>query len=302
MKNIRSLIRSLSLELIVLASIGLIVQNIFLPGGSFYNNYLGFSLLFPLYALIFSWLIEFFKLKNKLYIIAMSVLLLAVVTFINITLYPIMGGATGQLFGFWALFVIMPVISLPLGLLYGAYKLYTNRKKTFEDTNVSQMETSTNSNTIDLLWFVSLFMICIFPYFIINSHSFGAIYVQLLFPSSVMGNPYLRILVVLMSMIVGAGLLLRNKWMRWIMLFLVYFAIVNYAIIIVRNTISFSLQPQSLVAFSIPIWFIYILNREASFLKLQLNKAPRFKENTLLAILAVVFVSFEITIHKLLNA
>ncbi|PNX45977.1 MAG: hypothetical protein BV457_08505 [Thermoplasmata archaeon M9B1D] len=303
-------VRSLSLELIILALIGLVAQNMFVSGNlnpnGFYNKYLGFSLLFPIYALMLSGLIYFLKLKSKFFILFLSVFLLAIATIVNIALYPAMGGSTGQLYGAWALFFVMPLISLPLGLSYGGYKIYTNRDMSFVQADTSQMKTlkSNNTNIIGPIWFISLFMILILPYFIFmsGSHSSGTIYVRLLLPSMFVENFNFRMLMVLISMMVGVGLLYRSKWMRWTVLFLAYYAIVNYAIVIVLNSVSFSLQPPSLVAFSIPFLFIYILNREVSFVIYQLDKTLCLKENSILAILAVALLSFEIAVHKLFGA
>jgi|GEM_PF-1807331 len=276
---------SLFVELLVLFFIGLVTQHIFASENinHFYNKYLGFSLFFPLYALILSGFIYIFKPTNKFIILFMSIFLLALVISINIMLTP--RGDVGRFYGAWAFFYVLPLMSFSLGLIYGSYKIFIHNKHSSEKATIVQTKPfkANNSKTIIPITLISVFMIFIMPYFICvdGVYQYGNLYIQ------ITANYYLKIIICLISIIMGVGLIMRQKWMRWFMLFLAYYAVVIFAIILVQNSATYSLQLYTIVIFSIPFFIIYILNKEESLRFYRLDKTIRLKEISILTLIVI---------------
>jgi hypothetical protein len=111
------------IELIVLALIGFIEQQATYASSyhyhGFFNEFLGYTLLLPFFAILMHRIIIVHHIYNKFSIIAISIGLSILVHFINFILYPMVGGKAEQMY-FIALFESLPFAIL-FAVLYGAY-------------------------------------------------------------------------------------------------------------------------------------------------------------------------------------
>ncbi len=103
--------------------LGFIAQKIFVSDASrnagFYNSYLGFTLLIPLFVAIFIGFLNLTKLKNKFGVTILGAILFVIIGMVNMILYPIFGGPTSEMYGLIIIFVVPPAFII--GILYGLY-------------------------------------------------------------------------------------------------------------------------------------------------------------------------------------
>lgn len=103
--------------------LGFISQKIFVSDASrnpgFYNSYLGFTILIPIFIALFVGFLNLTKIKNKFGITILGAFLFVIIGIVNMILYPIFGGPTSEMYGLIIIFVIPP--SFIVGILYGLY-------------------------------------------------------------------------------------------------------------------------------------------------------------------------------------
>ena len=106
--------------------LGFIAQRISLSDASsnpgFFNNYLGFTILIPLFLGLFILFLHFSRLKSKFLITLFSIILFEGVMILNFTLYPLFGGPTSEMYAIMYYLGFMP--ALVIGLVYGLYIAY----------------------------------------------------------------------------------------------------------------------------------------------------------------------------------
>jgi hypothetical protein len=123
-KNI--LTDTIFLEILFLVFLGFYVQQVTYATAPYYdvgifNKYLGFTLFFPLFGILF----HSFRIKKKLTIVFVSIFMAILIHIINFILYPIVGGHAEQMYGLILLFGCP--IAILFGIIYAIYfiKFYT---------------------------------------------------------------------------------------------------------------------------------------------------------------------------------
>ncbi len=111
------------LELIILAIIGFIKQQVTYASSyyyyGFFNEYLGYTLFFPIFGVLMHITINHYHINKKSSILFISAGFSILIHFINFILYPMLGGETGQLYAF------MIFEELPYALLFAVlYDIY----------------------------------------------------------------------------------------------------------------------------------------------------------------------------------
>ena len=107
------------LEILFLVFLGFYVQQVTYATAPYdvgiFNKYLGFTLFFPLFGILF----HSFRIKKKSTVVFVSILMAILIHIINFMLYPTVGGHAEQMYGLILLF------GCPLAILFGIiYAIY----------------------------------------------------------------------------------------------------------------------------------------------------------------------------------
>ena len=118
-----SLKDTLLFELIILAFIGFVIQQSSYGDAPYdtgiFNEYLGFTLLLPIFATSMHFLYNKSYIKAKFSITIVSILLAIAIHVLNFILYPLVGGHAEQMYG------IILIFGLPLAVVFGIiYAIY----------------------------------------------------------------------------------------------------------------------------------------------------------------------------------
>jgi len=110
-------------ELIVFTILGFMLQQLSYGSGhssSFFNQYIGFTLFFPLFVLLMYSVHSIFKIKSNTLTTFISLFLALVVHVANFLIYPALNaGRTEQMYGLILVYGIPPTIIV--GLIYSFY-------------------------------------------------------------------------------------------------------------------------------------------------------------------------------------
>ncbi|MFA5174026.1 MAG: hypothetical protein WC438_02495 [Candidatus Pacearchaeota archaeon] len=117
--------------------LGFVAQSFFISDASrnvgFFNKYLGFTILIPLFVFLFVIYLQISKIKSKISIIILSIIMFEIILILNMKLYSLSGGPTSDMYGI--IFFIGFIPALIIGLFYGILIAYSLDKKEQEVTN-----------------------------------------------------------------------------------------------------------------------------------------------------------------------
>lgn len=91
-------------------------------------NQIGFTILVPIFVVLFIGFLYLIKIKSKLLVTILSILLFGFIFLLNFALYPILGGGISEMYVLMAIWGLPP--SLLIGLFYGLYIAYNLDKET----------------------------------------------------------------------------------------------------------------------------------------------------------------------------
>ena len=118
-------------ELIILSIVGCLAQQLSFAhkSSSFFNDYLGFTLLLPLFGSIMHIIYHKFYIQNRVLFTTISSVLALLVLVTNYMIYPLFGGSTDKMYGTIILYGAFPMMII--GLIYAFYfiKVFGNMKR-----------------------------------------------------------------------------------------------------------------------------------------------------------------------------